>query len=271
MFKIRHFQPHGLLHNYIRSYQVLESDFPEESNRRMTLLPHYSQHLLFNLGQEKTVYDIHHRQYLAPAIVTGPHDSIREWYIAPGMKHLVVSLQPGAWYRFFRIPPHLCCNKSTDLSVFLGPQILETGHHIRACNNPEQQVHILESYLLEQLSTQKHFAGRNIEEVIQLILAANGNITIRQLETAVFLTKRTLERTFLEQTGLHLKMFCRIVRFRKAIEYLTRMRYPNWGLLASQTGYCDQTHFINEFRYFTRCLPHQFSGVMQDADQLWTL
>ncbi|SFE46608.1 AraC-type DNA-binding protein [Chitinophaga sp. CF118] len=266
MFKVQSFQPHQLLQAYIVSYLILHTDFPDEGNQEMVILPHLIQNITFNLGPVNSIYDIVNCEYSAPDFIVGPNDNICKIRIAAGMKSFVVNLRPGAWFKLFRIPAHYFNNKSRDLFDVVGPQMHEIGERIRECATGEQQVRILETFLIHQLLLKKTHS-RNIDEAIQLIYSANGNITIRQLEFGTYLTKRTLERNFLEQTGVHLKTFCRIVRFRRTIEYIEREPSLQWIQLAEKFGYCDQSHFIHEFKHFSGYLPHVYPGFRGDLEQ----
>ncbi|NML37241.1 AraC family transcriptional regulator [Chitinophaga sp. G-6-1-13] len=261
MFKVQTFRPHQRLGDYLLSWQLITGDFPGEEVRYLTILPHFIQSMWFNPGPDHTLYDVIGQEYLSSALLTGPRSRISEWRISGNMQLLAAHFRPGSWFRLFNIPAQFFCDRCIDLSALFGHSIASLLTDINTCDHPRQQVQLLEYWLLEQLTASpKNIC--NLENAMQLILAANGNITIRQLEAQVFLTKRTLERAFLEQTGLRLKLFCRLVRFRKTIDYMARMRYPQWKLLAHKAGYCDQTHFINEFRYFTHRLPHQFSDFL---------
>lgn len=264
MFKVQSFRPHKLLQDYIFSYLILESDFQEENSRKMIILPHLIQRLVYNLGPPDKVYDITNKEYVASEIITGPHDVVHEYCIYTGMKNFEVDFKPGAWFKLFHIPATNFTNKSIDLSVIVGSQHA-LGEQLRKCSNGEQQVAIVEAFLIRQLLSERKYS-RNLDEVIRLIYAADGNITIRQLELGMYLTKRTLERNFLEQTGLHLKAFCRIVRFRRAIEYIEKEKHFEWCLLANRFGYSDQTHFINEFKHFAGCLPHEYPGFRSNLE-----
>lgn len=266
MFKVQSFRPNRVLQDYILSYLILESDFQEEVSRKMTILPHLTQSLVFNLGPPDTVYDVTNKEYVASDSITGPNDIVCEHCIYSGMKSLVVNLTPGAWFKLFHIPATNFTNKSIDLSVIVGSQMHELGEQLRECSNGEQQVVILDTFFIGQLLSERKYS-RNLNETIRLIYAADGNITIRQLESGAYLTKRTLERNFLEQTGLRLKTFCRIVRFRRTIEYIEKEKKIQWCLLASRFGYSDQTHFINEFRHFAGCLPHEYPGSRSSLEQ----
>ncbi|HEY9258267.1 AraC family transcriptional regulator [Chitinophaga sp.] len=265
MFKVQSFPPHRLLQDYIHAHLILESDFREEGSRKMTILPHIIQSLVFNLGPPDKVYDVTNKKYVAANSITGPNDMVCERCIYAGMKNLVINFKPGGWFKLFHIPATNFTNKSVDLSVIGGSQMHELGEHLRECSSGEQQVAILEAFLIGQLLTEKKYSI-SLNETIRLIYAADGNITIRQLESAAYLTKRTLERNFLEQTGLHLKTFCRIVRFRRTIEYMEKEKKIQWCLLANRFGYSDQTHFINEFRHFAGCLPHEYSGFRSSLE-----
>jgi len=265
MFKVQSFRSHGLLQDYILSYLVLESDFQEEASRKMTILPHLIQHLIFNLGPPDKIYDITNKEYVAPDSIVGPNETVSELCIYAGMKCLVVNLKPGAGFKFFHIPVTKFANKSNDLLAIAGCQMHEPGEEIRKCSTAEQQIAVLEAFLIRQLLSDRKYS-RDLGETIRLIYAADGNITIRELASGTYSTKRTLERSFLEQTGLHLKTFCRIVRFRKTIEYIEKEKKIQWCLLASRFGYSDQTHFINEFRHFAGCLPHEYPGCRSNLE-----
>ncbi|CAL1521087.1 helix-turn-helix domain-containing protein [Chitinophaga sp. MM2321] len=266
MFKVQSFQSHRLLQDYILSYLIVESDFQEEAGRKMTILPHLIQNLVFNLGPPDKVYDVTNKEYVASDSIMGPNDTVCEYCIYAGMKTLVVNLKPGAWFKLFHIPATKFTNKSSDLSVIAGCEMHELGNQIRECSSGEQQIAILEAFFIRQLLNERKYS-RNLNETIRLIYTADGNITIRQLESGTYLTKRTLERSFLEQTGLHLKTFCRIVRFRRTIEYIEKEKNVQWCLLANRFGYSDQTHFINEFRHFAGCLPHEYPGFRSSLEQ----
>ncbi|MGO4294604.1 helix-turn-helix domain-containing protein [Chitinophaga sp. RAB17] len=265
MFKVQSFRPHRLLRDYILSLLILESDFQEDDNRKMTILPHLIQSLAFNLGPPDKVYDVTNMEYVASDSITGPNDVVCERCIYAGMKSLVVNFKPGGWFKLFHIPATNFTNKSTDLSVTVGSQMHELGEQLRECISGEEQVAILEAFLIGQFLTERRYS-RNLDETIRMIYAANGNITIRQLESGAYLAKRTLERNFLEQTGLHVKTFCRIVRFRRTIEYMEKEKKFQWRLLANRFGYSDQTHFINEFRHFAGCLPHEYPGFRSSLE-----
>ncbi len=101
---------------------------------------------------------------------------------------------------------------------------------------------------------------RNIDDAIQLIERNRGNISLRELEEATFTTKRTLERHFLDQVGLHPKSYSRLVRFCGCDDPESNLNVK-WQQLAELFGYYDHSHLIHEFKTLTGGSPqHFFSG-----------
>jgi transcriptional regulator GlxA family with amidase domain len=99
---------------------------------------------------------------------------------------------------------------------------------------------------------------RNIDNALLLIGRNGGNISIRALEEATFTTKRTLERHFLEQVGLHPKSYSRLVRFSGMIRYFESNLNVKWQQLAELFGYYDHSHLIHEFKTLTGGSPQHF-------------
>jgi transcriptional regulator GlxA family with amidase domain len=82
-----------------------------------------------------------------------------------------------------------------------------------------------------------------------------------ELELATYTTKRTLERHFLEQVGLHPKTFSRLVRFIAVIQFIESNLNVKWRQLADIFGYYDQSHFIHEFKSLTGRLPNDYFSL----------
>jgi AraC-like DNA-binding protein len=243
LFCTTYLQPDQHLQDHIHAYIVLQADFPDYTSREYTLLPQVCTYLLFNLGAVQTLEDIQTGNYLQQHLIILPHHQPIQLRISPGMKILAVQLHAGTG-----------CQLSG-----IGPQLDAIQEKLLQCDNMQRMLLQLDVMLSAHLQQEKRYA-RDIAGAVRLIQERGGNIIIRQLEMATFLTKRTLERNFIRQTGLHLKMFCRIIRFSNAIAHMGKEKQLPWARLALDCGYCDQTHFINEFHFFTGCLPGAYTG-----------
>ncbi len=67
--------------------------------------------------------------------------------------------------------------------------------------------------------------------------------------------KRLIAR-FREQVGLPPKQVARLLRFQRVTNLFLATETPNWGALARQCGYYDQSHLIHEFQRFAGDTPH---------------
>lgn len=53
------------------------------------------------------------------------------------------------------------------------------------------------------------------------------------------------------------KTFCKIVRFQNILKTTMLLQEINWTNIALESGYYDQTHFINEFKEFCSFTPEK--------------
>lgn len=69
------------------------------------------------------------------------------------------------------------------------------------------------------------------------------------------MSPRQFRRRCLEESGLTPKHLARVLRFRHAWRMAHSAAALNWSAIALDAGYCDQAHFIRDFREFTRETP----------------
>ena len=97
-----------------------------------------------------------------------------------------------------------------------------------------------------------------IRYAVTEIEAHHGLISIDALAVNVGLTRRHLERRFLQTVGITPKRLARIARFQRSLRILDAAD-PTQRLGGAQTavacGYADQAHFIRDFRDLAGCAP----------------
>jgi len=72
------------------------------------------------------------------------------------------------------------------------------------------------------------------------------------------ISRQRLARGFHDATGLSPKLFARIVRFQGLVHALLSNDVAAWASVASDAGFYDQAHMINEFRDFAGAPPTTF-------------
>ena len=110
-----------------------------------------------------------------------------------------------------------------------------------------------------------------VMQAVFLIIAAQGNIRIKEVADAVGLSPRHLRRRFRQVVGLSPKELTRIERFHaSAVEAVAprstaRERSP-WVSIAADRGYADQAHLIREFRRLLGVTPRGFDDHFDRID-----
>ena len=81
---------------------------------------------------------------------------------------------------------------------------------------------------------------------------------IARLSEMVSMSRRTLERRFLDSVGISPKRFARVIRFKATLKHLKQDRsaIKRQGYL--DFGYYDQNHFIKDFRHFMGGTPSNY-------------
>ena len=102
----------------------------------------------------------------------------------------------------------------------------------------------LQSLLPEETDSRKR-------QLFELLYAAHGGLTVRELSERAFWSARQINRYFKQQFGLTLKAYSNILRFRAAFSHIHE------GKLFPEGDFTDQPHFIKEVRKFSGVSPKE--------------
>jgi AraC-like DNA-binding protein len=259
MFQVRAFNPHALLRHCVDSYLIVTTDGEVGDYMENSLLPHVTQSLVIGLDPPNTVYDCIRSEFCPLHFFVGPNDEICRARFFPGLKKLIIHFKPGGLFKTFHLPARHFNKHPQDASFFLGDALQTFSCQIKKVPI-SRKIEMTDAWLLGHLQAQKK-NHCNIDDAIELIERNKGNISLPELMQATYTTKRTLERHFLEQVGLHPKAFSRLVRFNGVIRFIESNLNIKWRQLADVFGYYDQSHFINEFKSLTGGLPQDYLSL----------
>ena len=92
-----------------------------------------------------------------------------------------------------------------------------------------------------------------------LVAQSGGRLSIDRLAIEAGLSRRQLERRFLDQVGVSPKRLARLARFQRALGLLDRADVTRRVAdTAAACGYADQSHFIRDFQRLAGCAPSRY-------------
>jgi AraC-like DNA-binding protein len=170
-----------------------------------------------------------------------------------------IVFQPQGLMRFFKFPLHEICNQNVPLRYISGQNGRDLEEKMGEATTFHQRVNIVETYLCNLLKNNfSDFEFRRINHIAELIKRTNGNITIPQMASAACLSRKQFERIFSEYIGITPKQYLKIIRFQFAIFQKQQNADLNMTELSYESGYFDQSHFINDFKSLSGLTPKQY-------------
>jgi AraC-like DNA-binding protein len=245
------FLPSPILQPYIKSFLVIESE------QRMVnrILPDTSIVIAFRLRGQVTFSDNGSIHHFPQSVISGIRTSSRIVDYASNTANLLVIFKEGGAAAFFKEPLHELGSISVSLDYLIQPsKVNALEEKLAAADNNPHRIRIIEQFFLSELkNTQPDWL---VSEAIQQIRFSKGDIKIKDLLSALPISRDPFEKRFRKITGTTPKHFAAIIRLKNLIENysgaisLTEAAYS--------AGYYDQAHFIKDFRSFTGQTPHDF-------------
>jgi AraC-like DNA-binding protein len=243
--------PTESLKSFIKAYLIIESH-AEAVNR---VLPDTSMAIAFQYkGQVNYVTDNKISKVPASAI-SGLRRSARLINYLKDTATFIVLFNATGASAFFKAPMYELFEESVSLDNFIEQaQISFIEEHLAGAENNPQRVAIVERFLLSKLSRQNH--DGLILAALQKIHHEKGNIKIKRLANALFISQDAFEKRFRRIVGTTPKQYSSIVRMKSIIDQ--KPLGENLAGVVFEAGYFDLPHFYKDFKSFTGQTPTDF-------------
>jgi AraC-like DNA-binding protein len=206
--------------------------------------------LLVSFGNEWTIDDERVTSFAAGLYdrqVTTQHDG---WSF--GMQ---IDVAPPVAHALLGIPLHALAQRVVPLEDVLGEPTLADALH-EASDWP-QRFRLFDDLLRKRLA-ESRAASPEVIWAWRTLVATHGRTRVGELATELGWSRKRLAARFREQIGTTPKAFARMLRFERARGLATAAERPEWGRIAIDCGYYDQSHLINDFRAVTGRTPETF-------------
>ncbi len=179
------------------------------------------------------------------------------WNMEAGAVIMGVSLRPEAFMRLFNLSIGDIADTIAETKAFFGALLGDLITQLREAPDHEtrQQILVQDFRRREavQQSRQAYFF-----HALEHIHASAEVPSVEDICEQVSVGKRQLQRAFQDNLGISLKTYGRIIRFTKVYDFIYKNPQRKLTEIAHHFGYADQSHFIREFREFTRESPSSF-------------
>jgi len=253
MPKIVNIPPSIFLAPFVRNYTLLDFN----TNEAGLIWPCYSgpeMCLLFFQGAFPKNLAINYApsldQVLTRIWLKGLFTQFKESWKFKG-KYSIFKIQftPNGFHSLFELPLKEFKDKIVDAQAVFGKEILPYCEQLQQAQTIHEMAALtdefLKSYVIQRkLSSTK----KSVALVCNAIVQSNCAISIEEYAAMAKMSIRNFERNFIKQVGTTPKVFCRLLRFHRAIQ--TKLINPSkcWTSIALDCDYYDQMHMIRDFK-----------------------
>ena len=232
---------------FIEHYWLIDWDLSMHEPERVETLPHPSVHFVFEKGKSAIV-----------GVVRGKFTRSLE-----GKGRIFgVKFRPGAFYAFAKTPVARFTDRTVDVAQVFG----EAGRVLEPVlvSQDEEQLRVsrADRFFQQRLPAEDDTVAL-VNRIVSRVIADREIRKVEHLVRAFDVNLRRLQRIFHQYVGITPKWMIQRYRLHEAIERIARRRTIDWARLALELGYCDQAHFIKDFRAIVHCSPGEYRRTLR--------
>ena len=99
-----------------------------------------------------------------------------------------------------------------------------------------------------------------------MVYESDGKIKVSELEENTGYSVRYINKVFIEEMGFSPKIFCKIIQFQRALEFLNYGAPDKMTDAAVALGYYDQPQFIRDFKKYAGMTPKKYFKLVERRD-----
>lgn len=131
-----------------------------------------------------------------------------------------------------------------------------------------RRIEVINTLMTKRLHQLQHYADP-ASLAVRLIDKHNGSIRVDDVAGYFRMSRRSLERHFMNSVGVSPKQYANILRFRHLMSYLHANPAASWLDLTHLGNFADQSHLIRHIRSFTDLPPASFRALDHRLDKLF--
>lgn len=246
----KEYTPSTALRNRVKSYYILDLPTPPDNPSNQVVTPDGCIELNLLLGAPLRRTDANGKitEISDPYMVS----RFRQHYYMQrtgNVKLIGARFYPWAWSCF--ATERLSPDKLYPAKRIF-PDINRLLSQIPDTDNPHACLQHFENYLLAR---HEEAIYPVFETTCKTIIEEHGMVNLATICYNGGITQRRLQQIFNDKIGISPKSFARMVRFQYSLKLLLDGAFKNLVDIAYMNGYCDQSHFIRDFKLFSGINP----------------
>jgi AraC-like DNA-binding protein len=261
----RLYRPGPPLSNFIENFWVY--DGYASPHLRERIFPSGTFELVFNLREDKLrIYrgpQLDQMSHFSGAIVSGPYGSFFGSDTAEEASVMGVHFKPGGAFPFLGLAANELADFHINLRDIWGGAASEVHERLSFEPSSARRFRILEEALIShRFRALEHHPA--VALALDRVRDAPSRSFVRTLVREAGISERRFIDVFNFQVGIKPKVFTRIERFQRVLHVVHRSRVLEWGQLALEHGYYDQSHLIRDFLAFSGFSPADYLRRLYD-------
>lgn len=169
----------------------------------------------------------------------------------------VIHFKQGMAHPFFPLPMHELKNHVVDADLIWGNEFGVLREMLLTTDDIPQRFAIAESYLMQRFVSKLQI-NPCVSYAVNQIQQRPDQICLADLNQKIGYSQKHFISMFKSEVGLTPKSYLKIMRFQKAVNEIEQVAFIDWPQIATDCGFYDQAHFINDFRHFSGYTPEEY-------------
>ena len=177
-----------------------------------------------------------------------------------GAAMMVISFKKGMSAPFFPFPMQEIKDSVVDGELIWGGDFGDLRERMLAVEDTVRRFELVERFLVARF--------RSALELNPCVAFAVGEmierpdfLNIRRMNEKIGYSQKHFTEMFRKQIGVTPKSYLKIMRFQKAVRTIDAAASIDWGSIAQECGFYDQSHFIHDFKHFSGFTPDEYSKI----------
>jgi AraC-like DNA-binding protein len=232
--------------------------------RREHVLPTGRVHLVFRLSDNPLRLFDNDRdssgRLVGEAVVGGARDSFYIREVSKPLCSVGAQLRPGAAQALFGVPATELAGRHTRLEDLWGWRVASMRDRLAELRLLDERLDMFEAMLASRLPRVRGIHPAVAQALEELVEQRGSFLSVHEVVKQSGYSHRTFISLFHRAVGLTPKLYCRVLRFQRALRGAS-LGTTSWLDIALAAGYSDQSHFNREFREFAGVTPTEYRQV----------